>query len=134
MKSGIITRLIDIVLILLFGFICISEIDKKSKVRLSETKVLPITQVDREQIIVVGIIEPDQFVVEKGDDIIFHDINKLFRFIDMKKADFASRDKEMKVRIRSNWYLPVKHALDIALYCEHIGVERGLDVRISSSK
>lgn len=134
MSGGIITRLIDIVLILLFGFISISEIDRKSPVRLSETKELPITSVDKEQILVVGIISPTKFVIEKGDAIYYDNIKSVFRYIDAQKADFERKNKELKVRIRSNWFLPVKHALDIALYCEHIDVERGLDVRISSSK
>jgi len=134
MKGSIITRLIDVVLILLFGFISISEIDRKSKVRLSETREIPITHVDSEQILVIGVVAPNIFVVEKGQDIVFNELPSLFRYIDMKKSDLEKRDKKLKVRIRSNWFLPIKHALDIAVYCEHIGVERGLDVRISSSK
>lgn len=134
MSGGIVTRLIDVVLILLFGFISISEIDRKSPVRLSETKELPVISVDKEQILVVGVIAPNSYVIEKEEGIYFNDLELLLRYIDAQKDDFERRQKEMKVRIRSNWFLPVKYALDIALYCEHIGVERGLDVRISTSK
>jgi len=133
-SGGIVTRLIDVVLILLFGFISISEIDRKSPVRLSETKELPVISVDKEQILVVGVIAPNSYVIEKEEGIYFNDLELLLRYIDAQKDDFERRQKEMKVRIRSNWFLPVKYALDIALYCEHIGVERGLDVRISTSK
>jgi biopolymer transport protein ExbD len=133
-SGGIVTRLIDIVLILLFGFISISEIDRKSPVRLSETKELPVISVDKEQILVVGVIAPNNYMIEKEDGVYFNNLESLFRYLDVQKADFEHRKKEMKVRVRSNWYLPVKYALDIALYCEHIGVERGLDVRISASK
>lgn len=134
MSGGVVTRLIDVVLILLFGFISISEIDRKSQIRLSETKELPTISVDREQIVVVGILSPTNYVIEKGEGIYFDNVVSVFRYIDGLQAEFKRRDKELKVRIRSNWYLPVKYALDIAVYCEHIGVERGLDVRISATK
>lgn len=127
-------RLIDIVLILLFGFISISEIDRKSKVRLAETKDLPVTHVDQEQILVVGIVSPTEYIIEKGEGIVFHDQKQLFNYISFMKNDYASRGKDMKVRIRSNWFLPAQYAFDLAIYCEADSIERGLDVRITSSK
>jgi biopolymer transport protein ExbD len=135
-KGGVIVRLIDIVLNLLFGFMSISEIDRRTAVRLSEAREIPVTHVDQQQILVVGIIHANHFVIEnkdddgRGDGIHFYNMNSLLRYIDSQKIFFKQHGQDMKVRIRSNWYLPAKHALDVALYCEHIGVERGLDVRV----
>lgn len=134
MRAGIVTRLIDVVLILLFGFISISEIDRRSPVRLAETKEIPITRVDKEQILVVSVLDANNFLIEKNEGLRFNNIGTLCRYIESEKADYARRNKEMKVRIRSNWFLPAKHALDIAIFCESIKVERGLDVRVTSEK
>jgi biopolymer transport protein ExbD len=134
MRAGVVTRLIDVVLILLFGFISISEIDRRSPVRLAETKDIPITKVDKEQILVISVLDANNFLVEKKDGIRFGNIGSLCSYIESQKVDYARRDKEMKVRIRSNWFLPAKHALDIAIFCESIKVERGLDVRVTSDK
>lgn len=133
-NGGIIVRLIDIVLILLFGFISISEIDKKSKVRLSETQKIPIVKLDKEQIVVIGVVSPNEFAIESEakQNLVYHDLPSLFQYLEYKKAEYAKHDSlEMKVRIRSNWFLPVKHAMDIALFCEILKVERSLDVRIA---
>jgi biopolymer transport protein ExbD len=133
-KGGIIVRLIDIVLILLFGFISISEIDRKSKVRLSETKEIPIVKVDQEQILVIGIVSPNEYVVEKEQEIVFRELEPLLQYIKYEKEEYKKRGFKMKVRIRSNWYLPNKHAMDIAVFCESNDIDRGLDVRISGGK
>jgi biopolymer transport protein ExbD len=134
MRAGVVTRLIDVVLILLFGFISISEIDRRTPVRLAETKDIPITKVDKDQILVVSVLDANNFLVEKKDGIRFGSIGSVCRYIEMEKANYARRNKEMKVRIRSNWFLPAKHALDIAIFCESIKVERGLDVRVTVEK
>ena len=54
-KGGNILRLIDIVLILLFGFISISEVSQRSRIRLAESTETPQSPPDKEEIIVVGI-------------------------------------------------------------------------------
>lgn len=141
MKGKIIVRLIDIVLILLFGFISISEIDRKSQVRLSESKAIPVSHADQEDIIIVAILNEGDYLIENidlddgvGNGTEIKGFQKLAAFIYDRHQEAEDRGRQIKVRIRSNWYLPAKHTLDVAIFCEQLSIERSLDVKVTSVK
>ena len=55
-QGSMLLRLIDVVLILLFGFIAISEITFQSKVDLPKSNETPPSYPDKEEIIFIGIL------------------------------------------------------------------------------
>lgn len=141
MKGKIIVRLIDIVLILLFGFISISEIDKKSQVRLSESRAMSVSHADQEDIIIVAILNEGEYLIENidlddgvGNGTEIKGFQNLAAFIYERHQEAEERGHHVKVRIRSNWYLPAKHTLDVAIFCEQLSIERSLDVKVTSVK
>lgn len=138
--SGLIVRLIDIVMLLLFGFISISTMDAKSKVRLSESTDMPQTNPDSLEILIIGIPENDVYLIESRDkrtgsaEIAIKGLENIKEYITVRNIDYLNRNKKMKVRIRTNWYLPIKYAMEIALHCDADSIEKGLDVRLVSRK
>ncbi|MBN1350977.1 hypothetical protein JXJ21_16270 [candidate division KSB1 bacterium] len=139
-KGGLIVRLIDIVLILLFGFISISSLDTKSDVRLSETTDIPQTNIDEEEILVIAIPAEDMFRIEsveketKQVGTSVKGLKNIKKIILQKNAQYQKIGKKMKVRIRANWYLPIKYAMDLALFCDADSIEKSIDVRIVPKK
>ena len=64
-KGGIIIRLIDVVLNLLLGFICISDFTVKAQVMLPKT-INDSSQIQRQKIICIRIHENGQFEIDDG--------------------------------------------------------------------
>lgn len=101
---------------------------------------MPQTNPDQEEIMVIGIAEENIFLVEnleknsESSDVIIRGLENIKEFISAKNAEYFNRNKKMKVRIRSNWFLPIKYTMEIALYCDAMDIEKGLDVRRVSRK
>ncbi|MDZ7262289.1 MAG: hypothetical protein ONB05_09330 [candidate division KSB1 bacterium] len=139
-RVGNIVRLIDIVLNLLFGFMCISELDRKSGIRLAESTDMVISKIDKEQILVVGVLSDSAYVIENKLDpktqqpIVIAGFEPLKQFIKEQDAEFQKLGKKMKVRIRSNWYMPIKYTMRIADFCQQEGIPKGLDVRVVEAR
>ncbi len=126
-KSTIIIRLIDIVLILLFGFIVISEINKKSPIRLPQSQTPIKKEIDEEELFIVGIDENKRFYVENEDRFV-SSLEILTGMIHNKHLYYESRGKKLRVRIRSYWNLPIKYTMRIAQFCQQHEIAVGMDV------
>jgi len=126
-QSGLIIRLIDIVLILLFGFISISEISSTSMVDLPKSKQMLYSFPDRENILIIGITAEGNFLVENESEII-SDFNLLKYYITTKHEDNIKNHIETRIRIRSNWNTPIKYTLAVANFCDYLKIPKGVDV------
>ena len=130
-RGSLIIRLIDIVLILLFGFLAISEIEKKSPIKLPQSNVKVKSQVDKEELLVVGLRKGKDNKLEiiiEGKNIPVPDFATLEEIIYSEKKKYKEMGREMRVRVRSNWDLPIKYTMRIADFCQQENIPAGMDV------
>jgi len=126
-QSGLIIRLIDVVMILLFGFIAISEVNKKSMIKLAKSVAVPSTYPDRETVVFIGILPDGRFLV-KDETSIITNIATLRRYIQSEKNRLNRQKIRMRVRIRSNYNTPVKYSFSVVRICQDLKIPVGLDV------
>ena len=126
-KSTVIIRLIDIVLILLFGFLVISEINKKSPIKLPQSRIPIEKKIDEEELFIVGIDENKQFYIENEDRYVSN-MDVLTGIIHNRHLYYEQQGKKLRVRIRSYWNLPIKHTMRIAQFCQRYDISVGMDV------
>lgn len=125
--SGLIIRLIDVVLILLFGFIAISEISKKSRIDLPESEAVPATAPDREVVVYIGILPDGRYLVE-DETAVIDDPASLARYVLQKQSELNSRNIRMRVRVRANYDSEVRYAFTVVNICQETKIPVGLDV------
>src|SRR5574341_1306378 len=106
MSAGMIVRMIDIVMILLFGFICTAELSSQSNITLPATVELPPVNPDPEMVVFVGI-QPDGGYLIENEAGQTHDLEVLKQFLFMKKNLLAQSRYKMRVRLRANWNTPM---------------------------
>lgn len=126
--SGTMLRLIDVVFILLFGFISISEISEKSNIELPKSTETPPSNPDKEHVLFVGINSQGSYLVESESQSI-GSVGGLYAYL-QSKVDAANRAGEaLRVRIRSNWDTPIKYTMAAADICDNLNIPKGIDVR-----
>jgi biopolymer transport protein ExbD len=131
-QSGVVIRLIDVVLILLFGFISISEISSKSLIHLPKSKQMTYALPDREDLIIIGITPEGKFLVKDESEMI-NDFNALKYYIVMKHDENSTNNVETRVRIRSNWNTPIKYTIAVANVCDMLHIPKGMDVILNTN-
>ncbi|MDZ7332549.1 MAG: biopolymer transporter ExbD [candidate division KSB1 bacterium] len=131
-KGGIVVRLIDIVLNLLFGFMCISTMERKSPVKLPQSDLPVQSQIQKEQLLVISINQQEQFLLE-SENMILPNFDAVKNLILTRNESFKKLDRTMKVRIRSYWNLPIRYTMRIANFCRDENIPVGMDVESVSS-
>ncbi len=132
-KGGNIIRLIDIVLNLLFGFMCISTMERKSPVKLPQSDAPVQSQIQKEELLIISINKEGQFLIESEQRII-PDFEALKNLILIRNDSYHKLDRTMKVRVRSFWNLPIKNTMRIANFCRSNNIPVGMDVENLSSR
>ncbi len=132
-QSGLIIRLIDIVLILLFGFISISEISSTSVIQLPHSKQMLYSFPDRESLVIIGITADGKFLVENESEVI-SDFNDLKYYITTKLQANKDEKIDTRVRIRSNWNTPIKYTLAVANFCDYLNIPKGIEIILKNNK
>ena len=131
MSAGMIVRMIDIVMILLFGFICTAELSSQSRIELPTTVELPPSNPDPEVVVFVGVTPEGNYLL--GDE---HratpDLGLLETFLTIKKNELALTRYKMRVRLRANYNTPIRFVMQAADICDRIEVLKTVDVRIGS--
>ena len=127
MGDGIMVRLIDVVFILLFGFISVSQLSDKSTIELPRSKEMPPTNPDSEIIVVVGIRPNGLFLLE-NEKYAVESIDKLRIYLAAKKSQFDAEEIHMRVRLQSNYDAPIKLTMHAADLCDELGIAKGIDV------
>lgn len=122
-------RFVDVVLILLFGFISISQVQQRSVVsppKSSETKKTPADDgVD----VFIAVTETGAFLVE-NESRSLDTMEGLVQYIQQKKQQYGA--DRLKIRIRSDDTAPIQYAIAIAEICDNEGVDKALDVRLTN--
>ena len=121
-------RLIDVVFILLFGFISISEISEKSQIDLPKSTEMPRSNPDKERVLFIGISSEGNYLVESESQSI-PDVSGLYAYLQSKVDDANQAGDALRVRIRSNWDTPIKFTMAAADICDNLNIPKGIDVR-----
>lgn len=130
-QGGIVIRLIDIVLNLLFGFISISEISNRTVIHLPRSEQVTYSLPDKEALIIIGITAEGQFIVENETEEIA-DFKDLKYYLVTKQKENDKNKIMMRVRIRSDWNAPIKYTLAVANLCDYLYIPKGMDVSLKS--
>jgi len=126
-RSGLILRLIDVVFILLFGFISVSEIDKQSLIILPKSDMVEQTVPDKERIVFIGVLPTGKFLVE-DETATISEIPTLRKYIEETKKLFRESGFKLKIRIRANHNSSVKYAFSIIQICQDMDIPVAMDV------
>ena len=125
-RGGFLIRFVDVVLILLFGFIIISDIDEDSQIVLPKSTETPPLPPDFEELVFIGITNEGVYLLEE-ETIAVTSIPELERYLIQKKERYG---EYLKVRIRSNYDTPVYYAIVAARICDNHAITKALDVQI----
>ena len=126
-KNSMIIRLVDVVFILLFGFISISEIDRKSQIKLPKSIQVPPSMPDKEQVIFIGVLPDGAYLVD-DEMVSITEVSMLEKYIYGLKKQLLSSGIKMKVRVRANYDASVKYAFRVVEICQNGKIPVGLDV------
>jgi biopolymer transport protein ExbD len=132
-KGGIIIRLIDIVLLLLFGFLIVSEVNRKSPVKLPQSDVKVKREITEEELLIIGI-RADKSLYLEGENRVVPSLTELYNLISKRNQSFEALNRKFRVRIRSEWNLPIKYTMQIANFCRKNNIPVGMDIANVSSK
>ena len=130
-SGGMIVRLIDICMILLFGFICCSELSQ-SDIILPKTVELPQVTPDPEFVVFVSIQNNGLYLFGKDGQFKAYDTQVLESFIKKEKDRIAQVGQRIRVRLRANHDTPMKFVMAAADVCDKVDVLKTVDVRLGS--
>lgn len=129
-KSGFVVRFVDVVLILLFGFISISSV-RATEIELPESTETPPPAPEAAEVLFVGIRPDGTYLVDEERQEIRGAAN-LLRFVAAELE--AVGDRPLKVRIRASHDTPMRFLIDAARVCDELGLPRALEVRMSGPR
>ena len=125
-RSGFIVRLVDVVLILLFGFISISNA-RDSALDLVESDEMSPSLVDNYEVVFLGILDDGRYLLERRGSIL-GDINEVRTYLLQERRLHTTTP--LKVRIRASKNAPVQQVFALTALCEEIDVENSLEVKV----
>ncbi|MCA9740165.1 MAG: biopolymer transporter ExbD [Deferribacteres bacterium] len=126
-RTGLVLRLVDVIFILLFGFIIISEVERKSVIKLAKSKTTLPDIPDKEVVVFIGVLANGQYLIEKETQVV-DNLLDLEHYLDIQMQFFADQNLQMRVRIRANFDAPVKYTFPVVGACRERGIPVGVDV------
>jgi biopolymer transport protein ExbD len=128
-KSGFVVRFVDVVLILLFGFISISSV-RTTEIALPESTETPAPPPEFEEVVFVGI-RPDGTYLVADERVEVVGVRPLFSWLSGELERIG--DDPVKVRIRASGTTPMRYLVDAARVCDELGVAKSLEVQMAGS-
>lgn len=125
-RSGYMVRLVDVVLILLFGFISISNA-RDSALDLVESDEMSPSLVDNYEVVFLGILDDGRYLLEKKGSIL-GDIDEVRTYLLQERRLHTTIP--LKVRIRASKNAPVQQVFALTALCEEINIENSLEVKV----
>ncbi len=126
-KSGFVVRFVDVVLILLFGFISISSV-RATEIDLPESTETPAPLPETEEVLFVGI-RPDGTYLVDEERTELRGAGELMRFLSAEAARLG--DRPVRVRIRASHDTPMGYLVDAARVSDELGLPKALEVRMA---
>jgi len=127
-NGGYLLRFVDVVLILLFGFIVISDIDEDSQIILPSSSETEQSDPELHDVIYIGIT-PEGEYFEERENVLFESTDDLRNYIQSHKNRFGD---DAKVRIRANYNTEARYTIEAATICDELGVKKSIDVKLLS--
>jgi biopolymer transport protein ExbD len=128
--SGFIVRFVDVVLILLFGFISISSI-RETQIDLPKSTETPAPPPELEEVLFVAIRADGMFLVEDERSEI-QSPDALYGFIAERLATMGPIP--VKVQIRASHDTPMRYLIDAAQVCDALGVAKAFEVQMANGQ
>lgn len=131
LKGGLMIRLIDVVFILLFGFISISEIGPQHSIEPPKSTEQQLKNDKKKKVLFLGITKNGTFIIESADGTIlrYNDISKVKSFLENLTILQGENKQKITVHICSNWDAPIRFAMDVADICDNNNIKKSLIVR-----
>ncbi len=130
MKRGrFLLRFVDVVLILLFGFIVISDLDEDSMIVLPSSSETALPPLGPEVVLYIGITSDGNFIDER-ENVQLQDTVQLRRYIQNHRNRFGEL---AKVRIRANYDTRAKYTMQVAEICDDLNISKAIDVRLTGN-
>lgn len=126
-KSGFVVRFVDVVLILLFGFISISSV-RATEIELPESSETPASPPEIEEVVFVGIRSDGTYLVDE-ESVEIQGARNLLDFVASELDRLG--DVPVTVRIRASHDTPMRYLVDAARVCDQLGVAKALEVRMA---
>jgi biopolymer transport protein ExbD len=126
-KNGMILRLIDVVFILLFAFIAVSQVDMTLAVDPPKSVESGPFKSDSTEVVTVCVLNDGKYPIDDGQ-LVLADSLSLHNYLREVAAHAAKTGKAVGVRIRANWDSPIEYSLAAANICRSLGLSKGLDV------
>ena len=120
-------RMIDVVFILLFGFIAVSQISKAEAIEPSKSTEAEEKAPEGASITIINV-RSDGVYSADGGDIVMHSSRELRGYLRNAKNEANAKKIKLGVRIRSAWDAPAQKTLAVAKVCRELNIPKGLDV------
>lgn len=128
-KSGFVVRFVDVVLILLFGFISISSV-RSTEIDLAESTETPAPLPEIEDVLFIGI-RPDGTYLVDDERRQLRGASALLSFLATEVERLG--DRPIKVRIRASHDTPMRFLVDAARVTDQLGLPKALEVQMASA-
>ena len=129
-KKGFIVRFVDVVLILLFGFISISSI-RATEIDLPDrTETTPPLPAADEQVFIA--IRADGTYLVQDETLLIRGAESLYRFLSKELSGTGTTP--IKVRIRASHNTPMKYLVEAARVCDALDLPRSFEVLLRSAQ
>ena len=129
-RSGFVVRFVDVVLILLFGFISISSI-RATEMELPQSTETPPPPPEMEEVVFVSIRGDGTYLVDEERSEI-RGGNGLLRFLASEIQ--ALGESPVKVRIRASYNTPMRFLVEAARVCDELGVPKAFEVQMAGAE
>lgn len=125
--SGFILRFVDVVLILLFGFITISNL-QDTEINLPESSETEQVSMDTEEVVFIGVLPDGKYLIENETMVVSSIANIREHLIATRQA---LGNVPVKVRIRSSKDASTRDAFAVAAICDELGFSKALEVELN---
>ena len=128
-RSGFVVRFVDVVLLLLFGFISMAQI-RQTEIDLPKSSESPVLPLETEEVLYVGIRPDGTYLVEKERRTLTG-AQALRTFLE--QAHESLGDTAVKVRLRAGYNTPMRFMLEAAQVCDDLLLPKVLEVQLKNS-
>lgn len=129
-KGGLIIRLIDVAMIILFGFIAISDLKVRAQIKLPAPQEEPQPQPLRDPILLSVRIAADGFVnIYESENLLMTTdaFPEVENFLRKRFERIRSQDDEMIVLIEPHGDSPIQQTVDVLDICERHQIPKSLN-------
>ncbi|MBD3168283.1 MAG: hypothetical protein GF307_02290 [candidate division Zixibacteria bacterium] len=117
-------RLVDITLILLFGFISISSIEPRTNIRLPEAEYAEFDSQKRRAVEIIGIDNQGRILISEERYRVDREL--LLPYLIQKREQFDS----LRVKIRAERDAEIIDVKKVALLCDSLRIPKSIEVRM----